>query len=232
MTTQHLLSTRIRTLLAEEDRKVCAFCAGPLLTRSAKTYCSTTCAYAHRKALTAAHPKPTHKTCTKCGVTSELASFYKKGAVCRKCTIAKSAAWRMKNKALLNERQRERYASDAEYRAKLLESAKTPSARKAHTEANRRWREANREKFRAHWRLDKAVKAGKLIPWPVCAVPECCGKPEAHHADYSRPLDVVWLCPAHHKGAHLAAETVTSPNANATDLMEVVKRRSTAKEAA
>lgn len=29
-----------------------------------------------------------------------------------------------------------------------------------------------------------------------------CSKPEAHHPDYANPLDVVWLCPAHHKQAH------------------------------
>jgi hypothetical protein len=25
---------------------------------------------------------------------------------------------------------------------------------------------------------------------------------QAHHEDYSRPLDVVWLCPTHHKARH------------------------------
>jgi hypothetical protein len=33
-------------------------------------------------------------------------------------------------------------------------------------------------------------------------------KPEAHHPDYSAPLDVVWLCSAHHKQAHALINAV------------------------
>lgn len=50
--------------------------------------------------------------------------------------------------------------------------------------------------------LGNAVRAGRVIPWPICALPECNDKPEAHHADYDQPLLVVWLCSAHHKQAH------------------------------
>jgi hypothetical protein len=47
-----------------------------------------------------------------------------------------------------------------------------------------------------------AVKTGKLIKTP-CQV---CGelKVEGHHPDYSRPLDVVWLCRKHHNEIHHA----------------------------
>jgi hypothetical protein len=32
-----------------------------------------------------------------------------------------------------------------------------------------------------------------------------CGsaKSEGHHTDYSRPLDVVWLCKGHHLALHI-----------------------------
>lgn len=42
--------------------------------------------------------------------------------------------------------------------------------------------------------------SGALVPLP-CAV---CGakKVQAHHHDYSRPLDVEWLCFACHQAAH------------------------------
>lgn len=55
---------------------------------------------------------------------------------------------------------------------------------------------------RARAQLHHAVRTGRIIPWPACAVPECSARPEAHHPDYSTPLNVVWLCPAHHKQTH------------------------------
>jgi ribosomal protein S27AE len=41
---------------------------------------------------------------------------------------------------------------------------------------------------------------GRLIRQPC----EVCGekKVEAHHDDYDKPLDVRWLCPAHHAETH------------------------------
>lgn len=45
-----------------------------------------------------------------------------------------------------------------------------------------------------------AVKSGVLVRRPCRE----CGatKVEAHHTDYSKPLDVVWLCRAHHVAEH------------------------------
>ncbi|QMV32651.1 hypothetical protein F1_00023 [Ralstonia phage Heva] len=57
-------------------------------------------------------------------------------------------------------------------------------------------------------RARKLLSAGRLIPWSVCAIPECSEAPEAHHPDYSRPLDVVWLCDHHHKETHKMAREI------------------------
>jgi hypothetical protein len=45
-----------------------------------------------------------------------------------------------------------------------------------------------------------ALKSGELIKQPC----EICGdsKSEGHHEDYDKPLDVTWLCDAHHKARH------------------------------
>jgi hypothetical protein len=63
----------------------------------------------------------------------------------------------------------------------------------------KRWRLANPQRWSAQIALNNAIRAGKIKPLP-CFI--CGEKAEAHHPDYSRPLDVVWLCPAHHKQAH------------------------------
>jgi ribosomal protein S27AE len=65
---------------------------------------------------------------------------------------------------------------------------------------NRDWIERNREKYRAHKIVEWRVASGKLLKQPC----ERCGsvKAHAHHDDYSKPLDVMWLCPLHHKERH------------------------------
>jgi hypothetical protein len=63
----------------------------------------------------------------------------------------------------------------------------------------REYRAANPKKYKAHGMVARALRAGKMYPMP-CLV---CGKDaEAHHPDYDQPLDVIWLCPAHHKEVH------------------------------
>lgn len=63
--------------------------------------------------------------------------------------------------------------------------------------------ERNPEQGMAVAALRRGVATGHVLKWPVCAVPECSAeKVEAHHFDYSRPLDVVWLCRSCHMQAH------------------------------
>lgn len=74
------------------------------------------------------------------------------------------------------------------------------------TRIQRTYRAENPEKVRAHEAVNYAVRSGKLSPLP-CAR---CGTSErvhAHHDDYSRPLDVIWLCPLHHKERHVQPTT-------------------------
>ncbi len=62
------------------------------------------------------------------------------------------------------------------------------------------------EKYRqiatAHGAIRKAIVTGKLIRPTECAScsKEC--KPDGHHPDYSKPLEVEWLCNSCHKEAH------------------------------
>lgn len=61
-----------------------------------------------------------------------------------------------------------------------------------------------RHKFEARWLTHRAIKAGKLIKQPC----EQCGnvKVQAHHRDYDKPLDVMWLCATCHRHIHAQAE--------------------------
>lgn len=72
------------------------------------------------------------------------------------------------------------------------------------TKKNRKWGDQNPEKRRAHKRVEYALKTGRLIRQPC----ERCGteRAQAHHDDYSRPLEVTWLCQAHHRQRHRELE--------------------------
>lgn len=58
----------------------------------------------------------------------------------------------------------------------------------------------NPEKNRARGHVSYAVSIGSLVPQPCF---KCDALPsDAHHEDYSRPFDLVWLCRPHHIELH------------------------------
>ena len=57
--------------------------------------------------------------------------------------------------------------------------------------------EAERKKMlHAYYVVAAAKKKGTLIPQPCIA---CGANAEAHHPDYDKPLEVIWVCKPHHR---------------------------------
>ena len=70
------------------------------------------------------------------------------------------------------------------------------------SEAAKRWRKGNADKLRAHRYLRRMVKKRLVAKSSRC---EDCGiecNTQGHHADYSKPLTVNWLCPSCHRKRH------------------------------
>lgn len=63
-----------------------------------------------------------------------------------------------------------------------------------------RRRNKHRGKCRAEQMVSNAIRDGRIIRRPCVK----CGNPksEAHHPDYRKPLDVIWLCMKHHREEH------------------------------
>jgi len=68
------------------------------------------------------------------------------------------------------------------------------------TEEYRIWRAKNPLAYKAQMILNYKIKSGE-IKRGCCSV---CGveKAQGHHPDYTKPLEVRWLCPIHHAILH------------------------------
>lgn len=69
---------------------------------------------------------------------------------------------------------------------------------KRRSAVKQRWADNNREKRRAHYAVDNALRRGQLVRPQECGRCHVECKPEASHDDYSKRLEVEWLCgPCH-----------------------------------
>lgn len=132
------------------------------------------------------------KECFKCKTVKPLNDFYKHPEMadghlnkCKECNKKDASEHRWKNIEKIREYDRRR--SSLPHRVELRK------------EIGRRWLKNHPDRKNAQQKLIRAVKAGKVIPQP-CWV--CGENAEAHHPDYSSPLDVVWLCIPHHRQTH------------------------------
>jgi hypothetical protein len=72
----------------------------------------------------------------------------------------------------------------------------------SHVRYAERFKKKNPEKVKAHQLVYDALQGGRLVRPGACS---SCGKPckpQAHHDDYSKPLEVRWLCVGCHVRHH------------------------------
>lgn len=76
----------------------------------------------------------------------------------------------------------------------------TPARRASNVKKQRRYENRHPERQRARKALKRAVASGAIKRQPC----EVCGniKTQGHHDDYSKPLEVRWLCHPHHVEVH------------------------------
>lgn len=77
----------------------------------------------------------------------------------------------------------------------------TPARRETVRRAKLKWLQRNPEKNRAQSAVNYHIERGNILREPC----EGCGaeKAEAHHDDYSKPLEIRWLCRGCHAGHHV-----------------------------
>ena len=143
--------------------------------------------------------------CFKCLADKSEDFFYKHPAMangflgkCKECTKKDAKKHRELNLEKIKKYDRNR-PNYKERRIKNNDWAK--KNREKVNKIGRRWAAKNRHKRNAHLKVLRAIKSGKIIRGPC----ERCGTKneiEGHHEDYSKPLQVMWLCILHHKERH------------------------------
>lgn len=150
------------------------------------------------------------KHCNKCGKDKPIEDFglnrtAKDGRQhqCKACKVAYPLEWRRANpekhqelmrcfRAKESTKEKERQYS-REYNARHRDRL---------AKARREWVARYPEKVAAHAAVERALKSGKLVRADSC---ERCGTSAAldgHHPDYSKPLEVEWLCRKCHRAEH------------------------------
>lgn len=127
------------------------------------------------------------KTCKGCGARKPLTEFYAHGKMadgrlshCKNCVCARVRQHRRANDSV------------REYDRKR--GARRPA------EVTRAYRQRHPEAYAAHTAVSNAVRDGRLTKEPCLF----CGEERVHghHRDYSKPLDVIWLCAKCHHRLH------------------------------
>lgn len=138
--------------------------------------------------------------CKACGTDHlEESAFYASNKSRRKeCVKASVIANRLEKIEYYRSYDRLRASQPHRVKARLA-YAETDAYRESHNNATLKYIEAQPKRRAAQVAVGNALRDGRLQRLP-CLV--CGEKAEAHHSDYDRPLDVVWLCQAHHKQAH------------------------------
>ena len=133
------------------------------------------------------------KTCFKCKAVRPLTEFYKHAAMsdgylnkCKECAKKDSLNHRNQNLEKIRANDRER--------------GKSPERKKLKALINKRWRDEDTRRQKAHNAVRRAIVSGALER--KCC--ERCGneKSLAHHEDYDKQLEVMWLCQPCHKQRH------------------------------
>ena len=144
------------------------------------------------------------RVCSDCNESKPPMDFYQTGSGyitrrCKPCTCARVRANRLVHldQYTTYERQRATLPHRVEARDAY---GRTDAGRQNGNRAKRDYERRNPIKRKAKEAVNNAVRDRRLSRNPC----EVCGesKAQAHHDDYSKPLDVRWLCATHHTEWH------------------------------
>ena len=153
---------------------------------------------------------PRNKVCRKCNIllaeeNSWIDTIKMRNYTCRSCWTLEKKKWTKKypDKARLSHRLGMR-----KWRNNIANAKKENERNKKYypkyaqriKEYNKKIRIEHSEVIKARAMVSNFLHAKKIEKKPcrVCGT----GRSQAHHSDYLKPLEIIWLCPKHHKQLH------------------------------
>lgn len=149
------------------------------------------------------------KVCSKCGEVKLLSEFGKNSGAkdgyrnqCKECRKVYTKQWIKDNTEKIAIGQKAyREKNKNEIRVKRRNFFKTDKGKELASNRGKYYRELYPDKSKARSAVSHALRDGKLFKEPCFH----CGSTEnieAHHTDYTKPLDVTWMCLSHHRELH------------------------------
>lgn len=150
----------------------------------------------------------TEKVCFKCNNRQPLSEFYKHKQMadghlnkCKTCAKKDVSQNRADNIDYYLEYDKGR-ANNPNRVSAREQYMKTAAGLAAGNRAKRKWNELNVVKRAAHIMVASALREGSMVRPKNCSECSKPGRIHGHHDDYTKPLDVRWLCPKCHKAWH------------------------------
>jgi len=127
--------------------------------------------------------------CKKCNCADPAQFYPYQPGECKPCIKARVIANRLANVGYYRAFDIVRNRTD---KRKIVFKAKTKAKRAS----------MGPDYMRAHNAVTRAVKAGRMVRPATCSRCPSTVRIQAHHDDYARALDVLWLCPVCHAARH------------------------------
>ncbi|WP_371378824.1 hypothetical protein [Sporomusa aerivorans] len=148
------------------------------------------------------------KICRKCGNELPLDNFYKHKEMldghlnhCKECVKSRVRNHRKDHQEYFKEYEfnRNRTTKRREWKKKHVNKTKINKKNREIKRLSLKQRRQTIEGYqKSHNAFTRAVKSGKIVRPDICQVCGTADKVIGHHCDYTKPLNVVWLCNACH----------------------------------
>lgn len=150
----------------------------------------------------------TQKRCSRCKEIKDVSEFYRRdGTPGRYTSHCKSCQAKYRQTAgykALHRKADEKWRRTEKGRLYNRAQCKKYNQTEGYKKSINKWRAAHPERRAAHIKFAHAIAGNKIKRPSVCSACKVQCTPEGHHPDYSKPLDVIWLCRQCHVDLHRA----------------------------